>query len=115
MSGSALLFRFVLGGVLVSVFAAFGSCFKPKTFAGLFGAAPSVALVSLGIAFCEHGAEYVKLLGRSMVLGAAALFVYSACCVAFVALRRLPVVLGAALAWAGWVAVASGFYFGLAR
>jgi hypothetical protein len=28
---------------------------RPKTFAGLFGAAPSVALATLGIAVYRHG------------------------------------------------------------
>ena len=30
---------------------------RPKSFAGLFGAAPSVALATLGIAIYQHGAE----------------------------------------------------------
>jgi hypothetical protein len=36
-----LLIRFVLGGLIVSAFAVVSEMFKPKTFAGLFGAAPS--------------------------------------------------------------------------
>ena len=39
-----ILARFVIGGVVVSVFALIGDVIKPKSFAGLFGAAPSVAL-----------------------------------------------------------------------
>lgn len=47
-----LLARFAIGGALVSLFALAGDLFKPKTFAGLFGAAPSVvvfALVAWGV------------------------------------------------------------------
>lgn len=36
--------RFTVGGLFVSVFALVGDVLKPKSFAGLFGAAPSVAL-----------------------------------------------------------------------
>ena len=36
-----LILRFLIGGVVVSAFAALGDMVKPKSFAGLFGAAPS--------------------------------------------------------------------------
>jgi hypothetical protein len=36
--------RFLVGGILVSAFAMLGDILRPKSFAGLFGAAPSVAL-----------------------------------------------------------------------
>ena len=39
-----LVLRFVLGGVIVSLFSLLGDLWKPKTFSGIFGAAPSVAL-----------------------------------------------------------------------
>ena len=34
------LLRFIVGGVAVSAFAALGDMLRPKSFAGLFGAAP---------------------------------------------------------------------------
>ena len=71
-----LLARFLIGGTVVSLFSLLGDVFKPKSFAGLFGGAPSVALASLGLAFSLHGPEYVALEGRSMILGAFGLFVY---------------------------------------
>ena len=43
------LLRFFIGGAVVSAFALLGDLFKPKSFAGLFGAAPSVALATLGL------------------------------------------------------------------
>ena len=45
------LFRFLMGGMIVSLFASLGDVLKPKSFAGLFGAAPSVALATLGSQF----------------------------------------------------------------
>jgi hypothetical protein len=69
--------RFLAGGVVVSLFAVAGDLLRPKSFAGLFGAAPSVALVTLTLAFAKHGAGYVAVEGRSMLLGAIALTLYS--------------------------------------
>jgi hypothetical protein len=43
-----ILIRFLVGGAVLSVFAAIGDVLRPKSFAGLFGAAPSVALATLG-------------------------------------------------------------------
>lgn len=69
--------RFFVGGVVVSAFAMFGDILRPKTFAGLFGAAPSVALATLGIAVYRHGAAYAALETHAMVAGAIALAAYS--------------------------------------
>ena len=58
---SQILIRFLVGGAVVSVFALIGDLVKPKSFAGLFGAAPSVALATLGLTvdgrriLCRHG------------------------------------------------------------
>src|ERR1700751_4407678 len=71
------LIRFLAGGVLVSLFAIVGDVLRPKSFAGLFGAAPSVALATLTLAFWKHGGGYVATEGRSMILGAVALMIYS--------------------------------------
>ena len=71
------LLRFLIGGVVVSVFAVLGDVLRPKSFAGLFGAAPSVALATLGLAFWKHDGDYVAIEARSMVLGAIAFAAYS--------------------------------------
>src|SRR5437660_12536195 len=74
-----LLLRFVIGGAVVSAFAVLGDLFKPKSFAGLFGAAPSVALATVALTVSTEGPEYVAIEARSMLLGAIALFVYASC------------------------------------
>jgi hypothetical protein len=66
-----------LGGAVVSAFAMLGDVLRPKSFAGLFGAAPSVALATLGIAIYKHGASYAAVQAGSMMAGAVALAVYS--------------------------------------
>jgi hypothetical protein len=103
-----LAVRFLLGGAIVSLFAAVGEMFKPKTFAGLFGAAPSVAIATLAIAYHGKDGGYVAVEARSMLLGCAALFVYAAACVAATSWKEVPVWLGAMLAWGAWAAVAFG-------
>ena len=65
--------RFLAGGIAVSAFAALGDTLRPKSFAGLFGAAPSIALATLLITLSQKGAPFVALEGRSMIVGAFAL------------------------------------------
>ena len=72
------ILRFVIGGVVVSSFAVLAEVFRPKSFAGLFSAAPSVALATLGITLLQEGKLYASTEARSMVLGAAAFFCYAA-------------------------------------
>lgn len=72
-----MLFRFLIGGLVVSIFSALGDVLKPKSFAGLFGAAPSVALATLGLTIASNGTAYASLEGRSMIGGAVALLVYT--------------------------------------
>jgi hypothetical protein len=71
------LVRFVAGGILVSAFAVLGDVLRPKSFAGLFGAAPSIALATLSLALWKDGSDYVSVEARSMVLGALALAAYT--------------------------------------
>jgi len=47
------------------VFAVLGDLFKPKTFAGLFGAAPSVALATLVLTISQKGKLYASIEARS--------------------------------------------------
>src|SRR5580700_1059163 len=65
-----LIFRFLTGGVMVSAFAFLGDIFRPKSFAGLFGAAPSIALATLALTILTDGKEYAAVEARSMVGGA---------------------------------------------
>jgi hypothetical protein len=74
-----ILLRFAIGGAFVSLFALSGDILRPKSFAGLFGAAPSVALATLAMTIGVKGAGYAAIETRSMIGGAAAFFVYAAC------------------------------------
>jgi hypothetical protein len=63
--------RFVFGGTVVSFFAALGDL-KPKSFAGLLGAAP---LATLSLAVLKDGKAYAQTEARSMIVGAIAFFI----------------------------------------
>jgi uncharacterized protein DUF3147 len=71
------ILRFFIGGIAVSLFATMGDIFRPRSFAGLFGAAPSVALGTLAVAISTQGSLYAAVEGRSMAIGAIALCCYS--------------------------------------
>ena len=108
-----LALRFVLGGVIVSLFAVAGELFRPKTFAGLFGAAPSVAIASLALMYWQKGPTDVATAARSMLIGAAALLVYSAACVVITKRKSMPVWVGAGLSWGVWAVTAFALWKGL--
>ena len=57
--------RFLLGGLIVSAFAILSDLLRPRTFSGLFGAAPTVALATLGITFFMGDPAKVATEGRS--------------------------------------------------
>jgi hypothetical protein len=80
-----LLARFLLGGLIVSAFAMLGDVLRPKGFAGLFGAAPSVALATLSLTLFTESKPYVATEARSMIVGALAFLVYTLACIFFMA------------------------------
>jgi len=110
-----LVVRFLVGGTVVSLFAAVSDALKPRTFAGIFGAAPSVALASLVLTYRSQGADYVALEGRSMIAGAAALFVYTAASSRLI--RRTSVSAWASTIglWSVWLIVALALWALLLR
>lgn len=66
------IIRFFVGGLIVSLFSAFGEALRPKSFAGLFGTAPSVALATLGLTIVADGKMFAAKEARSMIAGALA-------------------------------------------
>lgn len=97
-----IVIRFLIGGAVVSLFALIGDILKPKSFAGLFGAAPSVALATLGLTISSEGASYASVEARSMMAGAAAFFIYASCvsCVLMrYRMKALPVTMMAMPIW----------------
>lgn len=103
--------RFVLGGLIVSLFAILGEIFRPKTFAGILGAAPSVALATLALAFVWQGPVFAAEECQTMRLGAIGLIVYAMACSIVVRRAVIPVWVGAGLCWAAWLATSLGLWW----
>jgi hypothetical protein len=100
--------RFLVGGAVVSAFAMLGDVLRPKSFAGLFGAAPSIALATLGIAVYQHGVVYAALQTRAMTAGAIALAVYCVAVCHLLVRARLGAVPATLVSLVIWLIVAFG-------
>ena len=107
---SEMIARFFLGGANVCIFAAVSKMLKPKSFAGLFGAAPTVALATLGLAYVTHGGGYAATEGRSMILGGAAFVTYAAVVSRTLMRSRVSAFIMTGAVWALWLSVAVGLW-----
>lgn len=106
-----LLARFVIGGVIVSFFAVVAEMLRPKTFAGLFGAAPSVALATLGITIAEHGRNYAATEAHFMIFGAIAFCCYALAVTWLLHRYRPPAIIATMTLLPVWFAVSFTFWW----
>ena len=105
-----LIIRFIIGGFVVSLFSLISDLFKPKTFAGLFGAAPSVALASLVLTALKQTKGTAAIEARSMILGGVALVIYASV-VSYLVLRfRLPALWVSLPSLLLWMAAAAALW-----
>jgi hypothetical protein len=110
-----ILFRFIVGGLVVSLFAAFGDAVKPKSFAGLFAAAPSVAIATLTLTMMTEGKLFAAAEARSMIFGGAALFLYANTAIRLIMKYKLNAAQAATSALAVWMTCAIGAWYLLLR
>jgi hypothetical protein len=101
-----LLIRFVVGGMVVSAFAVISDVLRPKTFAGIFSAAPSVALATLGLTLFLKGGAYAAVEGSAMMAGAVALVVFSLLCGMVLIREKASALAVASSAGVVWLVVA---------
>lgn len=106
-----VVFRFIVGGIVISTFAVMGDVLKPQSFAGLFGAAPSVALATLSLTILSRGKPYAAVEARSMIAGALAFIVYAFLCMFLMKRRRVPASEAATLGLIVWFACALGAWW----
>lgn len=110
-----LSLRFLAGGLIVIAFSVCGEILRPKRFAGLFGAAPSVALATLPLTLTKHSHAYAALEARSMIAGSAAFLVY-ALLVSRILIRCKPsTLLVTSSLMTVWIAVAAVLCFAFLR
>jgi uncharacterized membrane protein (GlpM family) len=105
-----LVLRMLIGGSIVSVFSLIGDVLKPKSFAGLFGAAPSVALATLGLTIGKNGTNYAALEARSMIVGSAALALYLIACMYLMGTKRIHSAVATLVLLPAWGLVAFGLW-----
>ncbi len=108
MNVGVLALRALAGGLLVAMVSVFGEALRPKSFAGIFAAAPSVALASLLVTAAVDGQAAVALAASGMVVGALAML--AACVVGIDTVKRLHSVKGSIAAVSVWMCVAGGLY-----
>lgn len=110
-----LAFRFLVGGAVVSMFAVLGDVLKPKSFAGLFGAAPSVALATLGLTIFADGKMYAATEARSMIAGSVGFFAYAFASCQIMMRFRWPAVAATVSLISLWLAVALAIWWALLK
>lgn len=98
----------LLGGTFVTLFAVVGHVLRPKWFAGLFGAAPSVAIASLAVTVIAKGYRDASVAGYGMLFGAAGFVAFSVCVRPL--LNRFHAVVASTMSCLAWVLVAVGSY-----
>jgi len=106
-----IVFRFLVGGLVVSCFAALGDVLKPKSFAGLFGAAPSVGLATLALTAESQGHGFASLEARSMMAGAVGLLLYACACSRLMMQFEWHALRAAVLALLLWFAASFSLWF----
>jgi uncharacterized protein DUF3147 len=107
----ALIYRFIVGGIIVSLFAAAGDVLKPKSFAGLFGAAPSVAIATLSLTIVRDGKAYAAMEARSMIAGSLGFLCYVWFCAWLMKKQNIHSTVATTSAIFIWFAFAFGGWF----
>lgn len=111
MVAAELALKSVCGGALVLLFCAFAQTLSPKRFAGVFAAAPTVALASLLVTVGFKGSTDAARQSAGMLAGAAGFAVY--CLLAPRVVRRLGALRGSALTLVVWAATAAALLPGV--
>lgn len=100
-----LIIKGLAGGALVVAFAVLSESLAPKRFAGLFGAAPAVALAGLTITLLDKGMHDAHESAVGMIAGSAGMVAYAAATIPL--LRRTRASRAAVAALGAWALVAA--------
>jgi uncharacterized membrane protein (GlpM family) len=93
------------GGMLVVAFALLSESLSPKRFAGLFSAAPAVAIAGLAIVLLDKTPHDAHQSAVGMIAGSAGMIVYAAWAVRL--LRHTRASKAALIALVAWLAAAA--------
>ena len=100
-----LAIKGVAGGLLVVAFALLSEGLSPKRFAGLFGAAPAVAIAGLAIVLLDKTPHDAHQDAVGMIAGSAGMIAYAAWAVRL--LRRMRASKAALIALGAWLVAAA--------
>jgi hypothetical protein len=107
-----LVLKTAFGGALVLVFALFAQTLTPKRFAGVFAAAPTVALTSLAVTVGVKGTTAAARGCTGMIAGGVGFVVY--CLLAPATVRRWGALRGSAVTLLAWTVTAAALLPGAA-
>ena len=96
-----LAIKALAGGTLVVAFALLSEALSPKRFAGLFSAAPAVAIAGLVVVILDKGPHEAHENTVGMIAGSAGMASYAFACVPL--LRRMKAVRAAIVAVSAWL------------
>ncbi len=100
-----LAIKGLAGGTLVVAFALLSEGLTPKRFAGLFSAAPAVALAGLAVVLLDKGPHDAHQNAVGMIAGGVGMVAYAAAVVPL--LRKTRAQMAATTAMAAWFGVAA--------
>jgi uncharacterized membrane protein (GlpM family) len=103
-----LLLRGLIGGTFVVAFSLLSQMTSPKSFAGVFGAAPSIALASLLVTIADRGEHAAHVQSLSMIFASFAMIAY--CGTAVFTVDRFGALRGSVMAFLSWGIVAAMAY-----
>lgn len=109
------ILRFLIGGAVVSFFAVLAEMVRPKSFAGLFSAAPSIALATIGITIARHGVHYAATESRFMVCGAIGFFAYASACAWLMMHKKTRALVATVALMPVWAGVSVGLMYLVAQ
>ena len=98
-----IVLKALVGGALVLAFAMLAETLSPKRFAGVFAAAPTIAVGSLAITVAFSGSADARRACAGMVAGAVGFVAY--CLLAPHVVHRFGALRGSAITLAAWVGV----------
>jgi hypothetical protein len=103
-----LAIKGLVGGTMVVLFSLAGEAVRPRGLAGIFAAAPSVAIASLAVTVVATGviAAFNESLG--MLAGAAGMVIF--CLLGTEAVKRFGALKGSIASTAAWFATALGLW-----
>ncbi len=113
MSLPFIALKALAGGLAVVAFSLIGQAGHPKRFAGVFAAAPSVALASLAMSVVVKGPPATVPYAQGVLIGSAGMLAY--CLASLYLINRLHALVGSIVAWVAWFAVAGGLYLVVGR